>query len=41
MKKDEKVKLYRYLKQLREQEGQMFIDFLDANPWLTEELLKI
>jgi RNA recognition motif-containing protein len=41
LKKEEKIKVYRYLKQLRDQEGQMFVDFLDANPWLSEELIKI
>ena len=35
LKKEEKIKLlFRYLKLLRDQEGQIFVDFLDTNPWL-------
>ena len=36
MKKEEKIRLLRYLKGLRDQEGDMFVDFLNANPLLAE-----
>ena len=40
MKREDKIKLLRYLKNLKEEEGELFVQFLQQNQWIIDQFIK-